>query len=87
MVLDAPSVPGKSANTFRLRGNLVSKGFDATYTAGFRDGHTNSGTVAVRCAANRPAPEPGHDGLLTSRVNPPAVRDEGNPIGGDVRRP
>ena len=56
VVLDAPSVPGNSANTFRLRGNLVSKGFDATYTAGFRDGHTTNGTVAVRCAATGQRP-------------------------------
>jgi hypothetical protein len=56
VVLDAPSVPGNSANTFRLRGNLVSKGFDATYTAGFRDGHTTNGTVAVRCASTGQRP-------------------------------
>jgi len=56
LVLDALSVPGGSANTFRLRGNLVSKGFDATYTAGFPDGHTTDGTVAVRCAATGQRP-------------------------------
>jgi hypothetical protein len=50
VVLDAPQVPGGTANTFRLRGNLVSKGFDATYTAGFPDGHSTDGTVSVRCA-------------------------------------
>jgi hypothetical protein len=56
VVLDAPSVPGGSANTFRLRGNLVNKGFDATYTAGFPDGHSTNGTVAVRCAATGQRP-------------------------------
>jgi hypothetical protein len=56
VVLDAPSVPGGAANTFRLRGNLVSKGFDATYTAGFPDGHSTQGTVAVRCAATGQRP-------------------------------
>ncbi len=50
VVLDAPAVPGGGATTFRLRGNLVSRGFDSTYTAGFRDGHNTEGTVAVRCA-------------------------------------
>ena len=50
VVLDAPAVPGGSANTFRLRGNLVTRGFDSTYTAGFPDGHNTQGTVGVRCA-------------------------------------
>jgi hypothetical protein len=56
IVLDAPQVPGGSANTFRMRGSLVTKGFDATYTAGFPDGHTADGTVAVRCAATGQRP-------------------------------
>jgi hypothetical protein len=56
VVLDAPQVPGGSANTFRLRGNLVTKGFDATYTAGFPDGHSADGTVSVRCAATGQRP-------------------------------
>ena len=50
VVLDAPAVPGGGATTFRLRGSLVSRGFDSTYTAGFADGHNTQGTVAVRCA-------------------------------------
>jgi hypothetical protein len=56
VVLDAPQVPGGAANTFRLRGNLVNKGFDATYTAGFPDGHSTDGTVSVRCAATGQRP-------------------------------
>jgi hypothetical protein len=56
VVLDAPQVPGGAANTFRLRGNLVGKGFDATYTAGFPDGHSTDGTVSVRCAATGQRP-------------------------------
>jgi hypothetical protein len=56
VVLDAPQVPRGAASTFRLRGNLVSKGFDATYTAGFPDGHSTDGTVSVRCAATGQRP-------------------------------
>jgi hypothetical protein len=56
VVLDAPQVPGGAANTFQLRGNLVNKGFDATYTAGFPDGHSTDGTVSVRCAATGQRP-------------------------------
>jgi hypothetical protein len=56
VILDAPEVPGGAANAFHLRGSLVTKGFDATYTAGFPDGHTANGTVSVRCAATGQRP-------------------------------
>ena len=50
VVLDAPAVPGSGPNSFHLRGSLVDRGFDSTYSVGFPGGHTTEGTVAVRCA-------------------------------------
>jgi hypothetical protein len=56
VVLDAPAVPGTGPNSFHLRGSLVDRGFDATYSAGFPGGHATDGTVAVRCAATGQRP-------------------------------
>ena len=52
IVLSAPSVPDPKVKTFELTGTLRSdtRGFDATFTAGFRDGRTAQGTVTVLCA-------------------------------------
>jgi len=52
IVLTAPNVPDPKVQTFQLTGQLRSdhKGFDATFTIGFRDGHTAQGTVTVLCA-------------------------------------
>ena len=56
VVLDAPAVPSGGANSFHLRGSLVDRGFDATYSAGLPSGHATDGTVAVRCAATGQRP-------------------------------
>ncbi len=52
IVLSAPSVPDAKVKTFELTGTLRSdtRGFDATFTVGFRDGRTGHGTVTVLCA-------------------------------------
>lgn len=52
IVLSAPSVPDAKVKTFELTGTLRSdtRGFDATFTVGFRDGRTAHGTVTVLCA-------------------------------------
>jgi hypothetical protein len=58
IVLTAPSVPDPKVQTFQLTGQLRSdhKGFNATFTVGFRDGHTAQGTVTVLCAATGQRP-------------------------------
>ncbi|HEY5165587.1 MAG TPA: hypothetical protein VIJ44_06520 [Acidimicrobiia bacterium] len=52
IVFTAPSVPDAKVNTFELTGTLRSdtRGFDATFTVGFRDGRSAQGTVTVLCA-------------------------------------
>jgi hypothetical protein len=52
IVLSAPNVPDAKVKTFELTGTLRSdtRGFDATFTVGFRDGRTAKGTVTVLCA-------------------------------------
>jgi hypothetical protein len=52
IVLTAPSVPDDKVKTFELTGTLRSdtRGFDATFTVGFRDGRSAQGTVTVLCA-------------------------------------
>jgi hypothetical protein len=58
IVLTAPNVPDPKVQSFELTGELRSdhKGFDATFTVGFRDGHTAQGTVTVLCAATGQRP-------------------------------
>ena len=59
LVLTAPNVPNPQVHTFQLNGHLRSdnKGFDATFSIGYRDGKTGQGTVSVLCsvAGNRPS--------------------------------
>jgi hypothetical protein len=52
IVLTAPSVPDAKVNSFELTGTLRSdtRGFDATFTVGFRDGRSAQGNVTVLCA-------------------------------------
>ena len=52
IVFTAPSVPDAKVKTFELTGTLRSdtRGFDATFTVGFRDGRSAQGTVTVLCA-------------------------------------
>jgi hypothetical protein len=52
IVFTAPSVPDPKVKTFELTGTLRSdtRGFDATFTVGFRDGRSAQGTVTVLCA-------------------------------------
>jgi hypothetical protein len=52
IVLTAPSVPDAKVKTFELTGTLRSdtRGFDATFTVGFRDGRSAQGTATVLCA-------------------------------------
>jgi hypothetical protein len=52
IVLTAPSVPDAKVKTFELTGTLRSdtRGFDATFTVGFRDGRSAQGNVTVLCA-------------------------------------
>jgi hypothetical protein len=52
IVLTASSVPDAKVKTFELTGTLRSdtRGFDATFTVGFRDGRSAQGTVTVLCA-------------------------------------
>jgi hypothetical protein len=52
IVFTALSVPDPKVKTFELSGTLRSdtRGFDATFTVGFRDGRTALGTVTVLCA-------------------------------------
>lgn len=59
VVLTASAVPDPKVKTFQLTGTLRADsngkatqpgGFDATFTAGFRDGTTAQGTIAVTCA-------------------------------------
>ncbi len=58
IVLTALNVPDPKVQTFQLTGLLRSdkKGFDATFTVGFRDGHTAQGTVTVLCATTGQRP-------------------------------
>jgi hypothetical protein len=52
IVFTAPSVPDAKVKTFELTGTLRSdtRGFDATFAVGFRDGRSAQGTVTVLCA-------------------------------------
>jgi len=52
VVFTAPNVPDAKVKTFELTGTLRSdtRGFDATFTVGFRDGRSAQGTVTVLCA-------------------------------------
>ena len=52
IVLTAPDVPDPKVQSFELTGTLRSdlRGFDATFSVGFRDGRSAQGTVTVLCA-------------------------------------
>jgi hypothetical protein len=52
VVLTAPAVPDPKVKTFELTGTLRAdkRGFDSTFTVGFRDGTTAQGTVTVTCS-------------------------------------
>jgi hypothetical protein len=58
LVLTADNVPDPKVKTFQLNGSLRGdlKGFDATFTVGFRDGHTAQGVASVLCAVTGQRP-------------------------------
>ena len=58
VVLTAPAVPDPKVKTFQLTGSLRAdkKGFDSTFTVGFKDGTTAQGTVTVLCTATGQRP-------------------------------
>lgn len=53
IILTAPNVPDPKVQSFTLNGQLRqdTRGFDATFTIGFRDGSSAQGTVTVVCAS------------------------------------
>ena len=58
IVLTAPNVPDPKVQSFQLKGSLRGdlKGFDATFTVGFRNGSTAQGTATVLCSVSGQRP-------------------------------
>jgi hypothetical protein len=58
IVLTAANVPDPKVQSFQLRGSLRSdlKGFDATFSIGFRNGTTAEGSATVLCSASGQRP-------------------------------